>query len=857
MKKIFTLFALSSLIFLTILNVPAQKTRKTSIFKQSSRQTVEINRSEAFSDGNGVWLSWNTSFENKNLGFNIYRTTGGEFVPVNQNIIPATHLRLPEQAGSAGQYTFFDPAGRVDATYYIESIGLDGRKRSFSPIFPQSVHDLTPIAGVSSDFLQRANADARPEVINSELVIPEDVKANLETTGDPLADPGKQKWVAGQPGVKIGVRQEGIYRVTRDQLEAAGFNVNSSPELWQLYSNGVEQAIIVAPGGNYIEFYGKGIDTFETDTHNYFLLVGENNGKRMGTRTGRTIASPVAAPSYNHTFIKKERITYFSGIFNGHEENFYGSLITSSGVNINFNLTGLTNHANISVVVTLMGLTFNNHHVRVRVNGTETALMQGFNRNKMEKEFFVPSSLLNEGSNTLQLSTQSSGDITLFDKIQVTYPRAYLAEQNQLSFYTNNYRASNLTGFTSPNIRVFDISNPNSPDVMANLNVAPDGNNYRVKIPAHRGRIMFAAANEAVKQPSSITQNIASTLSGAAHNGKLVIIKHKNFLAEATEWANYRKNQGTSVEVIDIEDIFDEFNFGNLGASAIRNFLQFAKNNWQTPPEYVLIIGDASYDSRNYTGNGNWNMVPTKMVDTLYSETGSDDSLTDFNDDGLAEIPIGRIPARTGANVLLVLNKVKTFEQNAARAIDRGALCVSDLPEGYDFTALCNRVFNELPTNVNKSFLNRGDNDAHNQLITTLNTGKYLVNYSGHGSVSAWSSASSFFNGNHANQLTNNDLSIFTMLTCLNGYYIEPSSNSLSENGLFAPNGGAVSTWASSGLTTPDVQEIMAKRFYKQIGEGNLTRLGNLINDAKSIIPGGRDVRLSWALLGDPMLKVR
>ncbi|MBL8066779.1 MAG: hypothetical protein JNM34_13160, partial [Chthonomonadaceae bacterium] len=74
---------------------------------------------------------------------------------------------------------------------------------------------------------------------------------------------------------------------------------------------------------------------------------------------------------------------------------------------------------------------------------------------------------------------------------------------------------------------------------------------------------------------------------------------------------------------------------------------------------------------------------------------------------------------------------------------------------------------------------------------------------------------------------------------------------------LFSNNGGGVAAWASTGLTTPDVQEVMAQRFYNQLGAGNIPRMGDLIRDAKSTIPGGIDVRLSWTLIGDPMLKVR
>jgi len=104
-----------------------------------------------------------------------------------------------------------------------------------------------------------------------------------------------------------------------------------------------------------------------------------------------------------------------------------------------------------------------------------------------------------------------------------------------------------------------------------------------------------------------------------------------------------------------------------------------------------------------------------------------------------------------------------------------------------------------------------------------------------------------------------NNLSVFTLLTCLNGYFVQPAIGfeSLAEVLLKAQNGGAAAVWASTGETTPDIQEIMATRFYQQLALGNIKRLGDLVNDAKTVVNAGRDVRLSWVLLGDPMLKVR
>jgi len=39
--------------------------------------------------------------------------------------------------------------------------------------------------------------------------------------------------------------------------------------------------------------------------------------------------------------------------------------------------------------------------------------------------------------------------------------------------------------------------------------------------------------------------------------------------------------------------------------------------------------------------------VPTKLIDTVYLETASDDWFVDLNSDGLPEVAIGRLPVQT------------------------------------------------------------------------------------------------------------------------------------------------------------------------------------------------------------------
>ena len=335
-------------------------------------------------------------------------------------------------------------------------------------------------------------------------------------------------------------------------------------------------------------------------------------------------------------------------------------------------------------------------------------------------------------------------------------------------------------------------------------------------------------------------------------------------------WAAYRSGQGISTKVVDVTDIYDEFNYGVLSSYAIEAFLAYAKNNWQTPPAYVMLFGDAHYDSRNYSGVGYWNMVPSRLHDTLYTETGSDESLSDFNDDGLAEIPIGRASSRDAAGIISLFNKTVAWEASLTpSSLDRGALFAFDVASDYNFEAMSDRVMSKLPVSVPKTKVSRTSPTGQTDIVNSINevdggsaqnpgpnAGLYLLNYTGHGNSVAWAN-NNFFSSVQTPSLTNaNFPSLMVSLTCLNGYFMG-NVNTFAEAMTNASNGGAVAVWASTGLTTPDVQEILANRFYTKLGEGNIPRIGDLIADAKAQVPSGADVRLSWALVGDPMLKIR
>jgi hypothetical protein len=130
------------------------------------------------------------------------------------------------------------------------------------------------------------------------------------------------------------------------------------------------------------------------------------------------------------------------------------------------------------------------------------------------------------------------------------------------------------------------------------------------------------------------------------HGADLVVISHRNFLGQLEPLQVQRQSQGLQVAMVDVEDVFDEFSRGHKTPYAIRDFLRYAVAEWTPAPRFVLLVGDASLDPKNYLGLGDFDFLLTKLIDTALMETASDDWIADFDEDGLAELAVGRLPVR-------------------------------------------------------------------------------------------------------------------------------------------------------------------------------------------------------------------
>jgi len=240
-------------------------------------------------------------------------------------------------------------------------------------------------------------------------------------------------------------------------------------------------------------------------------------------------------------------------------------------------------------------------------------------------------------------------------------------------------------------------------------------------------------------------------------------------------------------------------------------------------------------------------------------ETASDDWFVDFNDDGLPKMAIGRLPVRTAAEATQLVNKIIAYDQSTSTT--RTVVLVTDKNDGIDFTTPNAVIQSLIPAQVEVVNILRDDTTAATRaatkaaLIDQLKLGSRIVSYAGHGTVDQWRGG--MLDDGDMVSLANTRVSpLVVSMTCLTGYFQDPHLASLGESLIKVSNGGAISVWASSGMTNVGSQTTMNQAFFKQIMGNPSITIGQAIKAAKSS-DIDKDVRRTWNFFGDPSMTLK
>jgi autotransporter-associated beta strand protein len=821
-------------------------------------------------DGGNVLLEWQTGMEVNNLGFNVYREQGGRREKINPTLLAGSVPLAGHTVMTAGlAYAWADRLAnsKDDAAYWLEDVDLDGKTTLHGPISAVPVGKLPARADsllLSQLHTGAANAD-------TQRIVRPGSAADSQTPGRLSSGDLQKQWeIAAKAGAKIITNKAGWYRITQPQLVAAGFDLTKDAHFLQLFTDAHEVPLVINGGKNgrlepadSIEFYAQALDTPSTNQRTYYLINGTQAGRRVpvlplvkGSETRRR--------TFTSTVERRDRFLYFPSINNGEAENWFGAIVSPTPFNQAISLNKIYQDAADDAVleVALQGLgsaTSPPHTVRLLLNGQDLGAISFTGSQHTVAQFRLNQRLLQEGSNTLTLTSQANSDFSLIDWVRLSYAHRFAADQNSLLFTAAGGEMVQVTGFTTAGVRVFDLTDEQNPVELKAL-VEMEGKTYRATVaPQEAGeRVLLALSDKGYGQGAQVVAQQPSAWHEAGQGADVVMITHGSLRPALEPLVGLRKQQGYQVAVVDIEDLYDEYSFGQHTPQAIQEFVAGTRN-WKVVPRWVLLVGDASSDGKNYLGLGENDLVPTRLVWTNTFETATDDWLGDVNGDGLADVALGRLPVRTLLQAQMVINKIVSYDANQTS----GALLVADRNDGFDFEAATTNIRSLLPAEMSKQLVFRSQMDdtaANRAIIDGINRGPKLVNYAGHGSASVW--RGSLLTNDSVPLLTNQQaLPVVISMTCLNNLFNDPRSNSLGESLLLWERGGAVAVWASSAQTGPNGQALMNQEFIRQLFQAasiksqSLT-LGEAITRAKTAA-GDTDVRKSWILLGDPLMRIR
>ena len=504
--------------------------------------------------------------------------------------------------------------------------------------------------------------------------------------------------------------KEGIYKLGYNDLVAAGFPVSGTdPKKIQLFHRGTEQSIFIEgeddlqfDPSDFIEFYGQKNDgtldselykpssaqphkyyNLYNDTTSYFLTVAPINGKRINSYyEDNTENFP---PQSHHLDERVLLLTneYSTGVdfgqilhtfFDVGEGWMSGRIFQTQSVD--YTLTDIFQAVPAAglpdLEVQIVGRGPMAHQVEIYV-GTGLRLFATHNFSGFEAQTISSpiqwSDIAGDGKLTVRVKVNGVGGQP--DRVSVTYiklkypQRLDAATVEKIFTLSENADGKSFIQIENPpaGLRLFDVTDPNSVSriegiLSGTLNAIVPSTLSRRRIFASSGTIT------PVIRPVSFRH-----ITPGQHDYIIIghpLLRHAalGYSDPIKAYAEYRASSaggGYDTLVVNIQQLYDQFNYGETSPLGIYHFLEFLTNS--SPPKYLLLVGkglDVSYKYyRNPAGFTAFkDLVPSAGypgADMAYS-TGL--AGTQYE----PAIPTGRIPATKADDVAAYLNKVKEAE---------------------------------------------------------------------------------------------------------------------------------------------------------------------------------------------------
>ena len=523
-----------------------------------------------------------------------------------------------------------------------------------------------------------------------------------------------------QDYIKLQIVESGWYRVTAAELQAAGYPANTvAASQLQLFRKGQEVAITTQTNSglstlNYFEFYGEKIDgtgdaelyrqdaqphtyyNLFTDTATYFLTWSNtSNHKRILNNTQNDNTGLTPKTSHFEVLHRLQVSSYaagrFLGALNDYQlaeydigEGWTGPIVSKNAFqDFTFNLSnGQTTGVAPQIEIVAIGRNSLSHVVTVQGGPSSTSLFSvgqltwdGYSTTR--RTFDFPwAQVATNGDLTLRCTVTGvpgATDNASFSSIKITYPQLsnLTVGENKLLYYQPDGSSRYYLQLASANPASFTFYDVTNPYTVIRLpqNALSTRSDVVLPMGTTVKKVMAVATHRQVPRIKS-HQFDEIDLAGKDY----LIIAHpllrkgSNGSDPVANYATYRSSMaGGSYQVVvaDINQVYDQFNYGDPSTIAIRNLMKSAYTAGVT---HALILGKGRTVNQNLfrkTWGDPANLATSEVFVPTYGIPGGDFPYSIGLDASRILIPaiaIGRVNVWQPNQVQAYLDKVIEME---------------------------------------------------------------------------------------------------------------------------------------------------------------------------------------------------
>ncbi|MES2796092.1 MAG: C25 family cysteine peptidase [Bacteroidota bacterium] len=580
------------------------------------------------------------------------------------------------------------------------------------------------------------------------------------------------EWINyGQSYLKLSIDKDGLYRISKKDLESSGFDTNQlNPKYFELYFRGKPYAIYFygeedgkIDDTDYIEFYAIANDGFQdqevyrpksarTNTFlslysnetGYFLTHNNFFGKRikLDEPSGFELSDPYYISKiiknfeedWNHDILTSGIPNLLQSYFEPHESvmserysmNFEPSVFTENITLKNYN-SALSNK--IELKAKLGSRNYPDKSILISIGDTSKALsLSNYNTGEVsiqninsENENITLRANIEKSNSTIMLEGKKQDSFSML-YYYLRYPTKLVFTNNseyELIPNANNHSTLTLSNANNQTAG-YDIKDIyNQRKLHIEFEASSGQINLNVNDTKNGGRIWLSNQPFSPKKIQRINFEINDI-----SNVNFVIITDSLLKQGANEYKKYRESTnggGHKVLIVYKHQLYNEFFYGERNPMAINRFAEYLLKKSQV--KNLLLLGKALSYPRLFKSNEGDDLVPT------FGYPASDALLTaGINGNGvdIQTIPTGRVSAVNNQQVLDYLGKVKEFESNKNTSWNKNFLQMSGGKGEYQVAE-----FKELLDKLGK-IANNGKLGASYKLInkTKINDGVENVDIS-------------------------------------------------------------------------------------------------------------------------------